>query len=282
MANTLSELVGAGMEQRDAQTLGGIDQGRAELIVWLPESQVQSCVDAVSRLLESLAEMSIDVAPWSWDTAPCDPDEWVDAYKQHFRTARIGRRMIVKPSWEDPPDLAADDLIIELDPGQAFGTGLHASSRLALKILERLKGQGENPSSVLDLGCGTAILAMFAVKLWPTAKALAVDNDPIAVEVARENIERNALSARVTTEERGAHQLEGKRDLVVANLNRNLLLELTEQLHGALLRGGLLVLSGLLSDQAVEVSQAYASSLRFEPLYSEDEDGWRGLLLRAR
>src|SRR5262249_48920397 len=116
-------------------------------------------------------------------------DEWRDVWKKYFRATRVGATFVVRPSW-DPGDVADGDRVIDLDPGRAFGTGGHASTRLAIALAEPLADR-PSPLSFLDLGCGSGILAIAAARLWPAARGLAIDVDPEATECARENLDRN-------------------------------------------------------------------------------------------
>lgn len=283
VSNLLTELGGSGVEQRDGETLGAPEDGRVALIVWLPSSDVEGHVRAIERLLASLREMGVEVDPFDWESEQADPDSWVDAYKRHFHVARIGRRFVVKPSWDEHA-AEAGDLMIELDPGMAFGTGLHASTKLVMRVLERIARLCPAPQSVVDLGCGTGILAIATARLWQVCRIVAIDNDPIAVAVARENIERNGLSDRIDVLEGSAESLEGRYSLVLANLSYDVLSRDNVQstLTGRLDDFGRLVLSGLLAEQAKQLSMQYTRSLSLEPEYTEEESGWRALLMRVR
>ncbi len=283
VSNLLTELGSGGVEQRDGETLDAPADDRVELRVWLPSSDVEGHVKAIKRLLASLREMGVEVDPFAWESEEADPDSWVDAYKRHFHVARIGRRFVVKPSWDQhAPE--PSDLMIELDPGMAFGTGLHASTKLVMHALERIARLCPTPQSVVDLGCGTGILAIATARLWQVCTIVAIDNDPIAVAVARENIERNGLSDRIDVREGSAEHLEGRYSLVLANLSYDVLSRPNVQttLAGRLDDFGRLVLSGLLGEQAKELSLQYTRDLSLEPEYSEEESGWRALLLRVR
>ncbi|MFN8458949.1 MAG: 50S ribosomal protein L11 methyltransferase [Anaerolineae bacterium] len=128
----------------------------------------------------------------------CRPSDWAESWKQHFHPARIGRRFVIKPSWRDYP-AAADDLILEIDPGLAFGSGLHPTTQLCLQILEDMLPGGK---TVFDVGTGSGILALAALRLGAT-QVRAVDIDDVAVRVARENFERNGyLSPALSQGER--------------------------------------------------------------------------------
>lgn len=174
-------------------------------------------------------------------------EDWANAWKQHFKPQRIGERMVIKPSWEDYTP-QPNDLVIEMDPGMAFGTGLHATTRLCLRALETHLKPGE---TLADVGTGSGILAIGGVLLGaPTA--VATDIDPLAVRIAQENIDRNHLGDRIRAEER-ALPPEGPFDVVVANILPDVILGMAEELIGATRKGGLLIVSGIIEGRADEV-----------------------------
>ena len=281
VVNLLHELAGGGVEERDADTLERSEPGMVEFVAWVSQKDIDGHVQAVERLLGSLKTMGVETAPFSWTKQDADPNAWVDAYKSHFKTTRLARRFVVKPSW-DTYRSQPGDILIELDPGMAFGTGLHASTKLVLSCLDRIARLCPTPNTILDLGTGTGILAIAAAKLWSTSKIVAVDNDPTAVEVCRENIERNGLKGRIDVQVGSAGQLGGRYTLVLANLSYEVLSHVAGQLIHSLDDFGRIVLSGLLADQAQSLCIDLSRQLVLEPEYSEDDDGWRALLLRVR
>ena len=280
LGNLLTE-EGGGVEQRDAETTPTLTSGLTELLIWVPTADVQRRVGQVERLITSLKEMGLTVDPWSWRSEEVDPKTWQEAYKRYFTVNRIGRHFVIKPSWE-AHETKPGELLIEMDPGMAFGTGLHASTRLVMHALERVARLGPSPQSVLDLGCGTGILAIAAARLWSVCRIQAIDSDESAVQVARENVARNGLDSRIRVEHRSGAKAEGRHGLVLANLSLDVLIELQPRVRKLLDDYGRLVVSGLLSEQAQTVSRLYCRDLSLEPEYSEALDGWTALLLRAR
>ena len=188
---------------------------------------------------------------------------WVQLTQAQFEPIRVSERMWIVPSWHTPPDPEAIALV--LDPGMAFGTGSHPTTRLCLEWLERTVVPGV---SVLDYGCGSGILAIAAARLG-AAEVLGVDIDPQAVAVAIGNAERNRVRARF---EDSAKTIRGQYDIVVANILSNPLKALAPALCGHVRPGGKLALSGVLAVQADELMDAYAPYL---PLSVADErEGW--------
>jgi ribosomal protein L11 methyltransferase len=172
--------------------------------------------------------------------------------------------------------------VINLDPGMAFGTGLHASTRLVVSSMERLAHSGIAPRMVLDLGCGSGILAIAAAKLWPTSKVQAIDRDEVAVAVCRDNVARNGLGPRIIVERMEGAELDGVFELVLANLSFESLTELQPKMRDRVSDFGHMILSGLTTSQAQRIAVLYCRDLDMEPEYSEAVEGWRTLLLKAR
>ena len=278
VTNLLTEEAG-GVEQRDAETFDAAADGIAELLVWLPGSLVMNRVDKVEKLINSLKLMGVEVDPWSWKSLDVDPQDWSQAYKDHFGITRLGRFVVIKPTWKEY-EPRPSDRVIELDPGMAFGTGLHASTELMILALERLRGAP--PKKVLDIGTGTGILALTAARLWPNCKILAVDNDETAVEVCQQNVKQNGLTKQIKVKHCSGHKLDGARDLVLANLTRDLLTELKPRMRGLLNEGGFLVVSGILDNDALKIAHLYSQDLRMEPRLSLGKDEWVAYVFRAR
>jgi ribosomal protein L11 methyltransferase len=189
--------------------------------------------------------------------------DWVQASREQFAPIRVSDRLWIVPSWHAAPDPHA--LNIRLDPGLAFGTGSHPTTRLCLSWLERHVASG---SRVLDYGCGSGILAIAAMKLG-AREAVGVDVDRAAVSAARENAARNAVAARFVGTEA---PLAFSADLVVANILANPLKVLAPVLAAHCRPGGRIALAGILAPQADAVAEAYAQWFDMAPF--ADEDGW--------
>lgn len=192
------------------------------------------------------------------------PDEdWVARSRSEFGPIRVSPRLWIVPSWRTPPEAGAVNLM--LDPGLAFGTGSHATTRLCLRWLESRIAGGE---TVLDYGCGSGILAIAALKLG-ASRAVGIDIDSDAVAAARANARRNGVAGEFL--ERGP-PLTLTADLVVANILANSLRVLAPILTERCRRGGQIALSGILADQVAEVERCYAPWIAFTP--PEEEEGW--------
>src|SRR5579884_2911403 len=175
---------------------------------------------------------------------PLREQDWANAWKAHYQAHRVGRRVVVKPPWQAYA-AAAGEVVVELDPGMAFGTGLHPTTKLSVLQLEREITPG---ARVLDVGTGSGVLAIAAVLLG-AARADAVDVEPVAVRSTQENAARNGVEERITVAQ-GSVGLDGpftgQYDVVVANIIARILIELAPGLAAAVAPGGTLLLSGII------------------------------------
>jgi len=190
-------------------------------------------------------------------------EDWVRLSQSQFEPIRISDKLWIVPSWAVAPDPHAINLV--LDPGLAFGTGSHPTTRLCLQWLERIVRGGER---ILDYGCGSGILAIAALRLG-AREALGVDVDPLALVAARANAARNRVDARfVSTETAPNFQA----NLVAANILANPLIQLAPLLVGYMSKAGRIALSGIVEEQAEEVMNAYAPW--FAMRVSASDEGW--------
>jgi ribosomal protein L11 methyltransferase len=199
----------------------------------------------------------------AYDVARVEDDDWVRRTQSQFTPQHVTERLWVVPSWHLAPDPHA--LNIALDPGLAFGTGTHPTTRLCLKWLDRSVRGGE---SVIDFGCGSGILAIAALKLG-AGRAWGVDIDPQAVLAARRNAAQNHVSATFVS---AAADLGEPAQLVVANILAQPLIVLAPLLSQLTRPRGRLALSGILVEQSTEVLESYSAWYDFER--TQDEDGW--------
>ena len=196
---------------------------------------------------------------------PLEDQPWERAWLDHFRPMRFGDRLWICPSGQEVE--AEGAVVVELDPGLAFGTGTHPTTALCLQWLDGANLEGRR---VIDYGCGSGILGIAALKLG-AAEVIAVDHDPQALAATRENARRNGVAERLRTLAPG-EPLPGGADLLLANILANVLVELAPTLAPLLPAGGELVLSGILEEQAEEVARAYAPRFEFAPWTSLE--GW--------
>lgn len=195
-------------------------------------------------------------------------EDWAENWKEFYHPRRLTRRLVLRPTWADYPG-EPGDLIMQLDPGMAFGTGYHASTRLCLELLEGLPPTRK----VLDMGTGSGILSIAALLLGHQG-VTAVDCDPVAVKVARENLRQNRLKARVLL---GETVPKVRYELILANLIALVLVDLSASLQAALAPGGHIVMGGIVEERADDVIEAFRD-LRL--VGRADEDSWVALVFQ--
>lgn len=202
-------------------------------------------------------------------------EDWAEAWKERLTVMHIGQRLVIRPSWlEYTP--AADEIVIQLDPGMAFGTGLHPTTRMCLAALEELVQPG---MGVLDLGCGSGILAIAAARLG-ARHVLAVDNDPVAVQTARENVAANGVHQIVNVVHGSLAEAAGNYDLVVANILARTIAEMIQEgLAKHVDAGGTIVASGILEGQEQEIIAALERE-GLAPVEQRRIEDWMCLLAR--
>lgn len=220
--------------------------------------------DADVAALLAEASSSLGLGPITdFSVDALEEQNWVQLTQAQFDPIRVSEHLWIVPSWHDAPDPAAINLV--LDPGMAFGTGSHPTTRLCLEWLERNVDEGD---SLLDYGCGSGILAIAAARLG-AGEVSGVDIDPQAVVAAKANAERNAVVARFVD---SADMLVGEYDLVVANILSNPLRVLAPAICAHVRSGGRLALSGILSEQAEEIIGVYAPWLAL--WVADEREGW--------
>jgi len=226
--------------------------------------------DQAAIVLEAASAIGLASSP-RFTTRPVADADWVRLTQSQFEPIHIGKNIWVVPSWHEAPD--PNGLILEVDPGLAFGTGSHPTTRLCMEWLEAHPAPGK---AVLDYGCGSGILAMVARKLGAD-EVVGVDIDPQAIESARLNAERNncAIEFYVPDDFGGSHYGERRFDIVVANILSSPLKLMAPMLSGRVAPGGSLILSGVLARQAEEVAAAYAPFIKLS-VWAE-LDGWVAL-----
>ena len=262
----LFELGAGGVEHRDATTLKRGTAGKVTLVA--------------SFETEEGARAAIAELPEGWGPRLEEVvgDAWRDEWKKHFVPFVLCPGIVVRPPWIEH-DAAPGEHVVVLEPGRAFGTGLHETTAL---VAEVLAGEALAGKDVLDVGCGSGILALVALALG-ARRARAIDVDPDAVAVTRENAERNGVAARVTTDTTPVEAVRERYPVVLANIEATTLVGMAAALAATVAPGGLLVLSGILAPdvapaQIEDVRRAYAS-LREESVRRRGE--WIAIVARA-
>lgn len=255
----LWDLGASGIEERDAATLTRGEEGGITLVASFPDEE--SAQDAQVSLGESYPSHVEFVVG----------DEWRDGWKRFFKPVRLGERLVVRPSWESI-ETKPSDVVLTLDPGRAFGSGTHETTRLVLRELDRRVKGGE---SVLDVGTGSGILSIAALLLG-AAHAHAIDVDADAIATTRENAELNGVLGRVVASTDPISAVEGSFPLVLANIQADVLIAMAGDLEARVADGGALVLSGILAGQDDEVRAAFP---RLEEVGRERDGEWVAIVL---
>lgn len=250
---------------------------RCTVTGYLPvDDRLEAALDDIQSRLAILVECGLEVET-ELTLRTVDDEGWAEAWKSHFKPLRVGSHFVIKPSWENW-DAAPEDRIIEIDPGMAFGSGSHETTRLCLTLLEDTVQPGER---ILDWGTGSGILSLGAACLG-AREILAVDLDPVAVRVAAENVERNRLHDVIQT---GVASIESVPadppfDRVVANIVADPIIAGAAEIRAHLRPGGQAIVSGIIDLREAEVVRALeAVGLRL--LRTLKDDDWRAFLLQA-
>ena len=245
-----------GFELIDEGLGARIDPNRPAIVrAYLPGRDRTAARAAVRQVHEALGHLqAFELRPiGQLEVGVVHEADWAHAWKAHFPVLRIGRRLVIKPTWRRHRR-RTDDVVLALDPGMAFGTGLHPTTRLCLAGIERWADAGlVDGATVLDVGCGSGIL-LVAAGLFGGGRLVGVDTDPIAIEASAANATRNRLA--VDVRQATLPSRSGPFDLVVANLIASLLVALADDLAAELRPGGRLLSSGIFIDREQDVRAA--------------------------
>lgn len=211
------------------------------------------------------------------DSLTIADQDWLAEWKKGYEPVEIGNRMIVSPSWKRDQVAGTDRIIIQIDPGMAFGTGTHETTRGCLEMLEKHWRGG----SLLDVGTGTGILAIAAIKLHPGSIVTGFDVDPEAITVAEENAAINCVGDEIELEVNRLSSYAGRQfDVVVANLTADVIIPLAGEFPEVIKPGGMLIVSGILTEQGDEVLEALRSE-GFEMIEAKPDGEWVTFTLKS-
>jgi ribosomal protein L11 methyltransferase len=243
----LFELGAEGVEERDETTLA--KNAKSGTVTLVGAFSTRADADA------AIAELDAALSPRYEEVVG---DAWRDAWKEHYKPYAIAEGLVVRPPWE-AYQAKAGEQVLELEPGRAFGTGLHETTRLVVQAIQRYAGEVQG-KLVIDVGCGSGILALAALALG-AERAIAIDNDPDVIDVTLENAARNGLSARIEASTTDVAVLAATAPLVLANIEAHVLIPMAPELIKRVDPGGLLFLSGVLVPQTASVQAAYVDHM---------------------
>lgn len=249
----------------------------------LPENrEFPDIAKAAVERLKGL-DLGIDPGPLEVQVLLRDDEDWINNWKQYYKPLSIGERLLVLPSWEEQPE--TDRTVLKLDPGLAFGTGAHQTTRMCLELLEKTVKDGD---TLLDLGCGSGILSIAGLLLG-ARDAVAVDIDPVADRIARENAVMNGLTdgnyhidiGDVLTDEGLRRRIAGLYDVVIANIVADVIIRLTPYAYTCCKPGAPFVVSGIIDERKQEVKSALERN-GFTVEEIREDKGWVAMLGRKK
>lgn len=267
--------------------LNDIPEGDALMQAYFPEeANVEQLLSGLRQLIAELPKHGLNPGKGEISVRSVREADWEEAWKQYFKPTRVSDRLVIKPTWESyEPE--PGDLIIELDPGMAFGTGTHATTALCMRALEKAVKPGDQ---VIDVGTGSGILAITAVKLG-AERVLALDLDPVAVSSAQKNAKLNGLEKQITVMQSdllGALRAQPDRipvalpvQVVVANILAEVIVTFVDDVYEALEPGGMYIASGIITSKEPTVSEALLRA-GFELAGRIEEADWAALIARKK
>ncbi len=221
------------------------------------EGDEAQCVNALKQISDYVSELAniFNVPVPEIGSSVIKDQDWANTWKEFFKPFAIIPGLVIKPTWENYR-ATGKERVIEMDPGMAFGTGQHATTAMSLELLQSALRQN-NEASVLDVGTGTGILGMAAV-LFGAKTVLGIDNDSEAVSAASDNVRRNGMTGKMSVSSAGIEELQEPFSVVVANIIHDVLIELADDLLRLTVKGGMLVLSGILTgEQSENITQVF-------------------------
>ncbi len=219
---------------------------------YLPaSSDLVDKIDLIKDLVKMLPQYGLDIGIGEVTTIEVSEEDWSSAWKQYYKPTKIGERVVVKPTWESY-EATEEDVVIELDPGMAFGTGTHETTMMCVIELE----QAVKPNAtVFDIGCGSGILAIAAAKIG-AKKVVAVDLDPVAKDVAEKNVNHNQVENIVQVKLGNlTDTLSGKANVIVANIIADVIALLSKDIKEFLAKDGIFISSGIILDKIDMVAE---------------------------
>lgn len=208
------------------------------------EINIEEIETYIKGKVEEIRDFGIDVGEGKVISTKINEEDWANNWKKYYKPTKIGNSIIIKPMWEDY-EPGKGEIVVDLDPGMAFGTGTHETTRMCVAALEKYTSKD---TVVFDIGTGSGILAIVAAKLG-AKHVVGVDLDPVAVESAKENLKLNASDNIEILEGNLLDVVEGKADLVVANILAEIICFVVEDVKKALSKGGIFISSGIIHDR---------------------------------
>lgn len=240
------------------------------------EDNIEDVLEYVNERLTELKEMGLDLGEAKVEHEKMYEEDWANTWKQYYKPSKVGEKIVVKPIWEEY-EAKEGELVVDLDPGMAFGTGTHETTRMCIQALERYV---KEESTVFDVGCGSGILAIAAAKLGAKL-AVGVDLDPVAVESSIENVGYNKLNNIEILHGNLVEVIDGKADIVVANILAEIICILTDDVKRVLKDGGIFITSGIIHDRVDMVCEKLEAT-GFEVIEKNRDGEWNCIVAKLK
>ena len=240
------------------------------------EDNIEDVLEYVNERLTELKEMGLDLGEAKVEHEKMHEEDWANTWKQYYKPTKVGEKIVVKPIWEEY-EAKDGELVVDLDPGMAFGTGTHETTRMCIQSLEKYV---KEDSTVFDVGCGSGILAIAAAKLGAKL-AVGVDLDPVAVESSIENVGYNKLKNIEILHGNLVEVIDGKADIVVANILAEIICILTDDVKRVLKDGGVFITSGIIHDRVDMVCEKLEAT-GFEVMEKNRDGEWNCIVAKLK
>ncbi|MDB1922926.1 50S ribosomal protein L11 methyltransferase [Clostridium tertium] len=240
------------------------------------EDNIDEILKYINEKMNELKELGIDTGVAKVESEKMFEEDWANNWKKYYKPTKVGEKIVVKPIWEEY-DAQGEELVVELDPGMAFGTGTHETTRMCIQSLEKYV---KEDSTVFDVGCGSGILAIAAAKL-SSKMAVGVDLDPVAVESAKENVGYNNLENIQILYGNLVEVIDGKADIVVANIIAEVICILTEDVKRVLKDNGYFITSGIIHDRVDMVTKKLEET-GFEVIEINKDGEWNCIVAKVK
>lgn len=240
------------------------------------EDNIEEILGYVNEKLVELKEMGIDLGEAKVEHEKMYEEDWANTWKQYYKPSKVGEKIVVKPIWEEY-EQKEGELVVNLDPGMAFGTGTHETTRMCIQALEKYV---KEESTVFDVGCGSGILAIAAAKLGAKL-AVGVDLDPVAVESSIENVGYNNLNNIEILHGNLVEVIDGKADIVVANILAEIICILTDDVKRVMKDGGVFITSGIIHDRVDMVCEKLEAT-GFEVIEKNRYGEWNCIVAKLK
>ena len=240
------------------------------------EDNIEEILGYVNEKLVELKEMGIDLGEAKVEHEKMYEEDWANTWKQYYKPSKVGEKIVVKPIWEEY-EQKEGELVVNLDPGMAFGTGTHETTRMCIQALEKYV---KEESTVFDVGCGSGILAIAAARLGAKL-AVGVDLDPVAVESSIENVGYNNLNNIEILHGNLVEVIDGKADIVVANILAEIICILTDDVKRVMKDGGVFITSGIIHDRVDMVCEKLEAT-GFEVIEKNRDGEWNCIVAKLK